>query len=271
MENLIAKLTEWAALYGTKLLGAIVILIVGRIVVGALTKLVHRILTRGNMEETLTRFLTTLTKALLLTFVVLAALNTVGVETASIIAVIGAAGLAVGFALQGSLSNFASGIMLIAFRPMKAGDMVEAGGHFGFVKEIHIFNTILLTPQNRRVIIPNSKVTGDSIINYTVEGYLRVDMLFGISYGDNIPKAKDILMNILVNDPVVLKEPAPDVAVAELGDSSVNFAVRPYVKPEDYWRTLFTITEKVKLAFDENSVTIPFPQSDVHLDPPPAA
>ncbi len=265
MEKWMETLIEWGTLYGARLIGALVILILGRIVTGILTSVVRRLLTKANVDETLLRFLTTLTKALLLTFVIIAALNTVGVQTASLIAVIGAAGLAVGFALQGALSNFASGVLLIMFRPLKRGDLVEAGGSKGVVKEIHIFNTVLVTLDNKRVIIPNSKVTGDSIINYSAEGYLRVDMVFGIAYHDNISKAMEILENILTQHPLVMKEPAYTVAVSELGDSSVNFVVRPYVKVADYWTVYFEVTQKVKETFDESGVTIPFPQRDVHL------
>ena len=188
-----------------------------------------------------------------------------------LVAVIGAAGLAIGFALQGSLANFASGVILIVFRPFRRGELVEVGGTLGVVKEIHIFNTILRTLDNKRVIIPNSKVTGDTITNYSAEGILRVDMVFGISYGDQIPKAKEILERILADDPRVLADPAPRVAVKELGSSSVDFAVRPYTKVEDYWDVYFDVTEKVKLTFDAQGVTIPFPQRDVHMKTAPAA
>ena len=265
MEGLTDKIIEWGTLYGMKLVGALVILIIGRIIVGILTSVVKRLLTKVKVDETLRRFLTSLTKITLLVFVVLAALSTLGIQTASFIAVIGAAGLAVGLALQGSLANFASGVLLIAFRPLKTGDLVEAGGHLGRVKEVHIFNTILLSLDNKRVIIPNSKVTGDSIVNYSVEGFLRVDMVFGISYGDKISKAKQVLEQILAEDQRVLKDPPSTVAVSELGDSSVNFVVRPYVKVEDYWGVYFDVTEKVKHTFDEQGVTIPFPQQDVHM------
>jgi len=265
MEGLVDKVLEWSTLYGMKIVGALAILIFGRIAVGILTSLTKRLLAKSNVDETLKRFFTNLTRIALLVFVVLAALSTLGIETTSFIAVIGAAGLAVGLALQGSLANFASGVLLIAFRPLKSGDLVEAGGHLGVVKEIQIFNTILLSLDHKRVIIPNSKVTGDSIVNYSAEGILRVDMVFGIGYGDNISQAKEILEQILIEDERVLKDPASTVAVSELGDSSVNFVVRPYVKVEDYWGVYFDVTERVKRAFDEQSVTIPFPQRDVHL------
>jgi len=265
MENLVDKVLEWGALYGTRVLGAIAILIIGRLVVNILTRMVRRLMERTGLEETLTRFVATLVRVALLVFVFVAALHTLGVQTASVIAVIGAAGLAVGFALQGSLANFASGVILIVLRPFKAGDLVEAGGVLGKVKEVHIFNSVMITLDNKRAIVPNGKITGDNIINYSAEGVLRVDMLFGIHYGDHIPKAKEILLKILKEDSRVLDDPPPTVAVSELGDSSVNFVVRPYVKVEDYWGVYFDTTEKVKMTFDENGVTIPFPQRDVHL------
>jgi small conductance mechanosensitive channel len=265
MEGLMDKVIEWGAMYGTRVLGAIVILVLGRILASAVAGIVKRVLEKAKTDETLTRFLSSLTKITLLVFIVVAALSTLGVQTASLVAVIGAAGLAIGFALQGSLANFASGVMLIIFRPIKRGDLVETAGMLGTVKEIHIFNTLLKTLDNKRVIIPNSKVTGDTIVNYSAEGILRVDMVFGISYGDHIPKAKEILQRILAEDSRVLDEPASNVAVSELGDSSVNFVVRPYVKVEDYWPVYFDMTEKVKMAFDDKGVSIPFPQRDVHM------
>jgi len=265
MEIIVGKIYEWGLLYGTKIIGAIAILVLGRILVGICAGVIRRLLEKGKADETLTRFLVSLSRIGLMTFIVIAALGTLGVQTASFVAIIGAAGLAIGFALQGSLANFASGVMLIIFRPIKRDDLVEVVGILGVVKEIHIFNTILKTLDNKRVIVPNSKVTGDIIVNYSAEGILRVDMEFGISYGDHIPKAKEILENILSSDPRVLQEPAFTVAVKELGDSSVNFVVRPYTKVEDYWGVYFDVTEKVKLTFDERGVSIPFPQRDVHL------
>lgn len=265
MEQYTSKLIEWGMLYGTKILAAVAIIIIGRIVVGLLAKLLKRLLSKAGTEETLSKFLVTLTKAALMTFVLISAIGALGVQTASFIAVIGAAGLAIGFALQGSLANFASGVMLIVFRPFSAGNYVEAGGTSGTVEEVHIFNTILKTPDNRKVIIPNSKVTGDTITNYSAKEMRRVDLVFGIGYGDDILKAKEILNRILAEDPRVLKDPAPTVGVLELADSSVNFAVRPWVNTADYWAVYFDLTEKVKLTFDEEGVSIPFPQRDVHL------
>jgi small conductance mechanosensitive channel len=258
-------LRDWATLYGLKVIGAIAIFVIGRIIIGMLISGLRRLMQRTETDETLTRFLLSLTKITLLIFVIIAALGTLGVETASFIAIIGAAGLAVGFALQGSLANFASGIMLIVFRPFKAGDFVEAGGNSGLVEEIHIFNTVMNTPDNKRVIIPNSQVTGGTIINYSAHDTRRVDLVFGIGYGDDIRRAKEILNRLLKEDPRVLADPAPQVVVGELADSSVNFNVRPWARTEDYWNLYFDLTEKVKLAFDAEGVSIPFPQRDVHL------
>lgn len=256
---------EWATLYGVKVIGAIAIFVIGRIVIGMIIKGLRTVMTRAETDETLSRFLLSLTRIALLTFVIIAALGTLGVETASFIAIIGAAGLAVGFALQGSLANFASGVMLIIFRPFKAGDFIEAAGCSGAVEEIHIFNTVMRTPDNKRIIIPNSQITGGTITNYSAMETRRVDLVFGIGYGDDLRKAKDVLNRLVKEDPRVLTEPAPQVVVAALADSSVNFHVRPWVKTADYWNVYFDLTEKVKLTFDAEGISIPFPQRDVHL------
>ncbi|MCP3684287.1 MAG: mechanosensitive ion channel [bacterium] len=265
MEGLYLKMMELGALYGTRIIGAIAIIILGRFAVGIFGSIIKRLLKKSKVDETLSKFLLAVAKIALLTFVVIAALNTLGIQTASFIAVIGAAGLAIGFALQGSLSNFASGVMLIIFRPLRTGDLVEAGGSMGIVQEIHIFNTILKTLDNKRVIIPNSKITSDNIVNYSIEGMLRIDMVFGISYGDDLRKAKQLLEKLVDSDERILKDPPSTVAVSELGDSSVNFVVRPYVLVQDYWGVYFDLTEKVKLTFDEQGISIPFPQRDVHI------
>ncbi|MDH4156375.1 MAG: mechanosensitive ion channel [candidate division Zixibacteria bacterium] len=265
MENLTERIMEWGALYGARILGALAIIIIGRLVVGILTKVIRKLLQKGHAEETLTRFLVNLTRIGLLTFVIIAALGSLGVQTASFIAVIGAAGLAVGFALQGSLANFASGVLLVVFRPFKVGDYVEAGGTNGSVEEVRIFNTVLKTPDNKMVIVPNSKITGDNIVNYSAKEMRRIDLVFGIGYGDDLLKAKKVLQETLAADQRILRDPAPVVAVLELGDSSVNLAARPWVKTEDYWNVYFDLTERVKLKFDEMDISIPFPQRDVHL------
>jgi len=265
MENLSDKLLEWGALYGTKIIAAIAILVVGRILVGVVARVVKKLMTKGKVDETLTRFLVSLTRILLMTIVVIAALSALGVQTTSFVAIIGAAGLAIGFALQGSLANFAAGVMLIVFRPFKAGDYIEAGGSNGIVHEVSIFNTILRTLDNRKVIIPNAKITGDNITNYSALEIRRIDLVFGIGYGDDLKRAKEILVQMVSEDERILKDPPPTVAVSELGDSSVNFVVRPWVKTPDYWTVYFDLTEKVKTTFDEKGITIPFPQRDVHL------
>jgi small conductance mechanosensitive channel len=265
MEEIWQKIIEIGTVYGTKIVGAILILVLGRIVIGFIVRALKRLMERSSTDQTLAKFLLTLTKIGLLTFIIIAAISTLGVQTASFIAVIGAAGLAVGFALQGSLANFASGVMLIIFRPFKVGDYVEAGGSAGTVEEVHIFNTILKSPDNRKIIIPNSHVTGGGITNYSAKETRRVDMVFGIGYDDDIRKAKAALEEIVNDDPRILKDPPPTIALSELGDSSVNFVVRPWVKTPDYWTVYFDIHEKVKLTFDQKGISIPFPQSDVHL------
>ncbi|MBN2226552.1 MAG: mechanosensitive ion channel [candidate division Zixibacteria bacterium] len=265
MEDIMATLTDWATLYGLKIVGAIAILVIGRIAVGILAGVVRRLMTRSNVDDTLAKFVVSLTRIALMAFIIIAALGTVGVQTGSFVAVVGAAGLAIGFALQGSLSNFAAGVMLIAFRPFKAGDYVEAGGTAGSVESVQIFNTVLNTPDNKKVIVPNSKITSDNITNYSAMEMRRVDLVFGIGYGDDIKKAKTTLERILSEDSRILKDPAPTVAVSELADSSVNFVVRPWVKTGDYWGVYFDITEKVKLTFDREGISIPFPQQDVHM------
>jgi small conductance mechanosensitive channel len=250
---------------GFDLIAAVVILVVGRIIIGILTGVIHRQMTKRKADETLVKFLVSLTKIGLMTFVVIAAIRQLGVETNSFVAIIGAAGLAVGFALQGTLANFAAGVMLIIFKPFKVGDYVEGGGSAGTVDAIQIFNTVLKTPDNKKVIIPNSKMTGDNITNYSAMEQRRIDMVFGIGYDDDIRKAKATLERIVGEDDRILKDPAPTVAVSELADSSINFVVRPWVKTSDYWAVYFDVTEKVKLTFDAEGISIPFPQRDVHL------
>ena len=197
--------------------------------------------------------------------VIIAALNLLGFETTSIVAIMGAATLAIGFALQGSLANFAAGVMIILFRPYKVGDLVEINGVFGAVKDVQLFNTIITAPDNKQVIVANSAAIGDNITNFSTNGHVRLDMVFGIGYGDDLLKAKGILENILVSQPEVLKNPAPSVTVLELGDSSVNFAVRPFVKVEDYWTVHFNTHEQVKLRFDAEGVSIPYPTQDINV------
>ncbi|MBD3381689.1 MAG: mechanosensitive ion channel [candidate division Zixibacteria bacterium] len=265
MEEILVKLKEYVAMYGMRIIGAVLLLIIGRVVIGVLTKAVKNLFTRSNVDETLAKFLTSMVKIALMTFLVVAILGTIGVQTFSLVAVIGAAGLAIGFALQGTLSNFAAGVMLILFRPYRTGDYIMAGGEAGTVEEIQIFNTIMKSPDNRQIVIPNSQITSGSITNFSAKETRRIDLVFGIGYGDDIKKAKELMEKILAEDERVLKDPAPTVAVLELADSSVNFVFRPWVKTADYWSVYFDMTEKVKLEFDKNGISIPFPQRDIHV------
>jgi len=201
----------------------------------------------------------------LLAFIIIAALAKMGLQTASFVAVLGAAGLAIGLALQGSLSNFASGVLMLIFKPIRVGDFVEAGGAKGSVKEIGIFTTILNSPDNVRIIVPNSQVTGSNISNYTVNGTRRVDMVIGVSYEDDLQKTKEVIEKVLAGEERILPDPPAVVAVSELADSSVNFVVRPWVNVADYWPTYFDLTAKIKVSLEEKGITIPFPQHDVHL------
>ena len=267
MENVVETLQAWIAVYGLKILGAIVILVVGRWVSRALANLLRRVLTGRKIEATLVGFAVNLTYAALLTFVIIAALGNLGIQTTSFIAVLGAAGLAVGFALQGSLSNFAAGVLLIVFRPFKVGDVIEAAGVIGVVEDLQIFTTQLRSGDNKTIIVPNGKLAGDNIVNYSSKGTRRVDMSFGVSYGDDIRRVKEVIWEVLNADERVLKDPEPVVAVSELADSSVNFVVRPWVASGDYWAVLWDVTEKMKLRFDAEGISIPFPQRDVHLFP----
>src|SRR4030042_744378 len=265
MDKVLTTISEYLSKYGLKVLGALVILLVGRWLAGLVSRLIEKALLRAKVEETIARFIKHLTHIAALVFVVIAALAAAGVETTQFAVVLGAAGLAVGLALQGSLANFASGFLMIIFRPFKVGDFIEAAGTKGTVKEIGVFNTFINTPDNIRVIIPNAKLTGDNIMNYTANGTRRVDLVIGVSYGDDIKKAKQVIEQVLAADDRILDEPAPTVAVLELADSSVNFVVRPWVKAADYWNVYFDTTARIKLSLEENDITIPFPQRDVHI------
>jgi len=263
--GILPKLQEFATFYGLKIIAAILIFIIGRWLAKMIKNLIVKVMKKAEVDATLTSFVGHLTYVALLTLVVIAALNQMGVQTTSFVAIIGAAGLAVGLALQGSLSNFAAGVLMILFRPFKVGDYIEAGGTAGTVEEIQIFSTILTTPDNKVIIVPNAKITGDNIVNYSAKDTRRMDLVFGVGYSDDLQKVKDILQNILQNDPRVLKVPEPMVGVLELADSSVNFAVRPWVKSSDYWPLFFDLKETIKKRFDAEGISIPFPQQDVHL------
>ncbi|MEN8192019.1 MAG: mechanosensitive ion channel domain-containing protein [Bacteroidota bacterium] len=251
--------------YATNILIALIILVVGIWVAKIITKSVSKILYKKEMDPTLIKFLLGIVKTLLYAFVIIAAIDKAGIESTSIIAVLGAAGLAVGLALQGSLSNFAAGVMLIIFKPIKAGDFVEAGGAMGSVEEIGIFVTTLISPDNKTIFVPNSQMGSGAIINYSTKDTRRIDMEFGIGYSDDIDKARSVILDVLNGDSRILQQPAPDVFVGTLADSSVNFKVRPWVKGADYWGVYFDVTENIKKKFDANNISIPFPQTDVHL------
>lgn len=265
MEKILDQLYQLLMVYGLKLIAALAIFIIGRWVAKGVRHLLERIMTKSGVNETLVSFTTNLAYIALLAFIVIAALGQLGIQTTSFIAVLGAAGLAIGLALQGSLSNFAAGFLLIIFRPFKVGDLIEGAGIFGTVESIQIFTTQLKTGDNKTVIIPNSKINENNIVNWTVKGTRRIDMTFGIGYDDDIDTVKSLFAGLLAEDSRILKSPEPLIAIAELGENSVIFAVRPWVKVEDYWGVLFDLNEKVKKSFDANGISIPFPQRDVHI------
>lgn len=265
MEQIFARLVDLGTVFGVKLLAAIVVLVLGRWVAMVLRNFLEKSMRRTDVDETLISFTANLAYIALFAFVIIAALAQLGIQTTSFIAILGAAGLAIGLALQGSLANFAAGVLMLLFKPFKVGDYIEGGSTAGTVKEIQIFNTILLTPDNKTVIVPNAKMTGDKIVNYAAQGTRRVDMVFGISYDSDIDKAKQILHELLKNDSRILPDPAPMVVVLELADSSVNIACRPWVNASDYWTFYFDMMEGVKKQFDANGISIPFPQRDVHM------
>jgi small conductance mechanosensitive channel len=252
---------DWA----TNIVFALLILFIGKRVAKVAVGLMKRAMARARLEETLIGFAGNLAYGLALAFVVIAALSQLGVETTSLAAALAAAGLAVGLALQGSLSNFAAGVMIMVLRPFTKGNYVEVGGTAGTVEEISVFNTRLKTPDNKVIIIPNSNITSNNIINYSANSTRRVDMVFGVGYGDDLKKVKAVLEELVAADSRVLKDPLPVIAVSELGASSVNFIVRPWVNAADYWEFLWDMQEAVKLRFDAEGISIPFPQQDVHL------
>jgi len=262
MSAFIALIVAW----GIKILGAVAIYIVGKWIAKFLTNLFRKMLERSNTDITLVKFLGDLVYFGLIVLVIIAALGTLGVNTTSFAAIIGAAGLAVGLALQGNIANFGAGVVLLFLRPFKVGDFVEAGGAVGIIDTIGIFNTTFKTGDNRVIIVPNSNIIGGNITNYSREAIRRIDMVIGVGYEDDLKFVKSTLEEILANHPKVLKDPAPAVALAELADSSVNFNVRPWVKSEDYWGVRSELLETIKTTFDEKGINIPYPQMDVHVD-----
>jgi small conductance mechanosensitive channel len=265
VNSVLDTIVPFISTYGLKVIGAIVILILGRIGAGITRRIVGKILRRANVNAGVVTFATSLSYALILTMAVLASLSKFGVETTSFVAVLGAVGFAVGFALQGSLSNFAAGVLVLVLRPYHVGDVIEAAGVIGKVVEIQLFNTVMNTADNIRILVPNAKIQGDVIKNITWNPTRRLDLVIGIGYDSSMKKARDLMQQVLNEDPRVLPEPAPAITVGELGDSSVNFNVRPWVKKEDYWDLRFALLERIKEVFDENGIEIPFPQRTVHM------
>lgn len=256
---------EKLAGYAGNLVGAIAIYVVGKIVVRILTGLLEKLMVRAKVDATLSSFLSNIAHYVLITFVILMALESLGVDTTSLAAIMGAAGIAVGLALQSSLSNFASGVMIILFKPFRVGDFVEAAGVSGTVEEISIFSTLMKTGDNKQIIVPNGAIYGGNIINYSAKPTRRIDMVVGCGYGDDLRAVKAFLTILVETDERILKDPAPVVAVSELGDSSVNFVVRPWVNSADYWAVLWDLNERVKLGFDERGFNIPYPTQDIHV------
>lgn len=251
--------------FAGNLITAIVIFFVGKWIVNLVVKGLMKGMQKGELDTTLRRFIANLARMLLMLFVIIAAINALGVQTASLIALLGAAGLAVGLALQGSLSNFAAGVLIVLFRPYKVGDWIEGGGVSGAVEEVQILTTVLKTGDNKRVIIPNSQIMGSTITNYSANDTRRVDLVVGVSYSDDLDKVRKELEDLVAADERILKDPAVTIAVSELADSSVNFVLRPWVNTADYWAVYFDLTERVKKRFDEVGISIPFPQRDVHI------
>jgi small conductance mechanosensitive channel len=263
-EGLVQTLVTLVSTWGLQVIGALAVLIVGRIIAGWLRRLTRRSLERAELEPVLIPFLANGVYYLALAAVLIAVLGLFGVETTSLVAVLGAAGLAVGLALQGTLSNFSAGVMLLVFRPFKIGDYVEAGGEGGTVQEIGVFSTVLHTPDNVRITIPNSAVFGQTIKNYSANDTRRNDLVIGISYDDDIARAIETIQRVLAADARVLEEPKAAVAVAELADSSVNLVVRPWCAGSDYWGLRFDLTRKLKEELEAAGCSIPYPQQDVH-------
>ena len=274
-ENLPDLGFDWAALIdilkttgidlAINVVTALAIFIIGRWVASIVTKAVRTLMQKKEVDKTLETFVTNLVRMVLMVFVIIAAIGAVGIQTTSIIAVLGAAGLAVGLALQGSLSNFAAGVLIVLFRPYKVGDWVEAAGVSGSVVSVQILTTILKTGDNKQVIVPNSQIMGSIITNYSANDTRRVDMVIGVSYDDDLDKVRQTIEDIIAADDRILDDPACQIAVSALADSSVNFVVRPWVKTEDYWAVMFGLTETIKKRFDEEGISFPFPQQDVHL------
>ena len=257
---------DLAITWGIKIVGAIVIFIIGKWIAKLITNLIRKALEKSNTDITLIKFLGDLTYFGLLVLVIIAALGTLGVDTTSFAAIVAAAGLAVGLALQQNVSNFGAGVVILFLRPFKVGDFVEAGGATGVVDAIGIFNTTIKTGDNKIIIVPNSNIIGNNIVNYSREAIRRIDLVIGVGYEDDLKLVKETLQEIVKSDERILKDPAPGIALGELADSSVNFNVRPWVKSEDYWAVRSDLLERIKLTFDKKGINIPYPQMDVHIE-----
>ena len=267
MESILEQAKLWLAHYGMQVVGAIAILVLGILAAKAFTKIFRKVLRRAKIDETLVSFGGNMLQFVMIMLVVIAALSRLGFQTSSLIAMMGAAALAVGLSLQSNLSNLAAGVLILIFRPFRLGEMVEMGGILGKVEEITIMVTKLRMVDGKLAIMPNTKAFNDKLINFTAAKKRRVDLVIGIGYGDDIKKAKDILQRLVEEDPRVLKEPKPSIIVLNLGDSSVDIGVRPWTKNTDWWAVKCDLTEKIKLTFDAEGINIPYPQRDVHLYP----
>ena len=264
-EVILTKAQELITLYGLKIVAALLIFVLGRWVSKLLRKMIVNLMTKGKVDATLVSFVGNISYIALLAFVIVAALNQLGIQTTSFIAILGAAGLAIGLALQGSLSNFAAGVLMIIFRPFEVGHKIDGGGVTGVVEDIHIFTTQLKTVDNKTVIVPNSVLTGGNITNYSAKKIMRVDFVIGVSYDADVDHSKKVLTDEILKDPRVLKDPELFVGVLELADNSVNWVVRPWVKTEDYWPVYFAYMENIKKRLDAEGIGIPYPQRDVHM------
>ena len=264
-QEIINYAIEITSSFGLKLLTALIVVIVGKQLVKILLKVIKVALEKANTEETVRIFIANLLNTVFTVIIFVAAINQLGVETTSIIALLGAAGLAIGLALQGSLANFAAGILIVIFRPYKVGDYIEAGTNVGTVKDIQIFSTVLRTTDNKSIVVPNGSIMDGSITNYSEQPTRRIDIIASCSYEDDLDKVKEVLQTILDNEERILTEPKPQIAVSELAESSVNFIVRPWVNSSDYLPVMYSLLENIKKTFDKKGISIPYPQSDIHI------
>jgi small conductance mechanosensitive channel len=264
-EEILTTMQTTGVEFAFNLVKAILIFYVGKLIVGIIVRTVRRIMKNRDIEDTLESFVLSLLRMILMLFVIIATVGALGLQTTSFVAVLGAAGLAIGLALQGSLSNFASGVLIVLFKPYRVGDWVEAAGISGSVERVEILTTIFKTGDNKKVIVPNGQVMGSIITNYSANEQRRVDMVIGVSYDDDLDKVRATLEELIAADDRILSDPPHKIAVSELGDSSVNFVVRPWVKTDDYWGVMFDLTEAIKKRFDQEGISFPFPQQDVHL------